>query len=201
MTDTSSASTAQRRLLFAVLVLWGLCYIACFAFFVDRSRDFIVAERRAAVCGAAPADSTALAFGSADVNPKMLAAGWGASEPWGVWSIARRALLVLPVPESMQGGARVEFDLLAPINERFPEMPVQVSLDGQAQGRWLLRAENAHMPQPIDIPADALAGRRCIEIGFVFDNAYRPIKEDLGPDARLLGIGLIRATWHRREAP
>jgi hypothetical protein len=201
MNAPSTMAAWKRWLLFAVLVAWGLCYITCFAFFVDRSRDFIAAERSAAVCALAPTDSTTLAFGSADVNPHMLAAGWATPEPWGVWSIATRALLVLPVPASVHGDARLEFELLAPINEKFPELSVAIAIEGDPHARWLLRAENAHRPQPLDIPARLLDGRRCIAIGFEFDDAYRPIKEGLGPDARLLGIGLVGATWHRREAP
>lgn len=188
-----------RWALFLALGLWGLGYIVWFAYLMQHSRDFIATRRMEVVCtqfrsGRISANS--YRFNEAEADRNMLASGWSRPEHWGVWSAEKNALLVLPTPFNVgAGGVRLDLELLVPANQKKPLLPVRVFLSGQQIERWLLRNDTKEVVQQLAFSAEALRGRSCVELGFRFERAYRPIKEHLGEDARLLGVGLVRATW------
>lgn len=194
-----SSIALRRWLLFSLLVTWGLGYIAVFVWLLHHSRDFIAAARIDAACSA-PAQLAALSQSFSSVEAaatrNMRAAGWAAPEPWGMWSAADRAVLVLPVPTSLrQRAAALQLHLLIPVNEQVPSQSVHVDLGGRTSAHWQLGFDAADRTQRIEFAAGELATKPCIDIGLRFDNAYRPQKLDRGPDRRLLGIGLERITW------
>lgn len=197
--------TTTRWAFFFLLVAWGLAYIGWFAYLMHYSRDFIAAQRIEAVCTRAHSGSISarsFPFSEAEADKNMLASGWGQPEPWGVWSAEQKALLVLPTPFKVDAdGARLDLELLVPTNQKIPVLPVRVLLSGRQIARWLLRDETNVDIQHLEFSAETLRGRNCIELGFLFERAYRPIKEHLGKDARLFGVGLIRATWVILPAP
>jgi hypothetical protein len=195
--------TVARRALFALLVAWGLGYIGWFAYLLRHSEDFIVAQRRNAVCSAGPrAVGDTMHFSADRVDPDMLAAGWSRPENWGVWSGAREALLVLPAPRGDRATAAptLTMDLVAPTNVLFPLATVDVTVDGRLLAHWELReGVNKESSHSLSIPPELAQDRACIEFRLAFTHAFRPIQSDLGNDARLLGIGLKGARWG--EAP
>jgi hypothetical protein len=192
-------SSKARWALLVFLLAWGLGYIAWFVHLILHSQDFIVRERAAAVCNAArsaDATSSVFEFNQEKVDRNMLAGGWGAPEFWGTWSGDKHAVLVLPVPASINSDeARLRLDLLVPTNEKFPTLTVHVSALGRQLEPMLLSEVHKEEPQFLKFPTGSLRGRGCIAIGFTFETPYRPIKHRIGKDARLLGMGLVRATW------
>ncbi len=189
-------SAPARWALFLVLVGWGLGYIGWFAHLIIQSRDFVATQRLQAVCAAPAATKTEYLFNDNAVDRNMLASGWGTPEDWGIWSSEQQSVLALPIPRSIdRTGARLSFEVMGPTNEKFPVLLVHLSLAGKSQETWLLRDGDNDDWQHIDVPANALAGRRCIELGIRYVRPYRPIKAQLGTDARLLGIGLKRVIW------
>ncbi len=192
-------SPKARWGLLIFLLAWGLGYIAWFVHLILHSQDFVVRERAAAVCNAArgaDASPNVFEFNQEKADRNMLAGGWGAPEFWGTWSGDKRAVLVLPVPASINSDeARLQLDLLVPTNEKFPTLKVHVSALGRQLEPMLLSETRKEEPQFIKFPAGSLRDRRCIEIGFTFETPYRPIKHRIGKDARLMGMGLVRATW------
>lgn len=187
-----------RWLLFLTLLAWGIGYIALFAFFLSRSEDYIAARRRDAVCarGHLPAGKESISFASTQIDRDMVASGWSGPEDWGLWSAERRALLVLPTPAGLVGDGELEFDLLAPTNRKFPLATVDVSLAGRMLTQWQLReGVNKESSQRLVIPAELLAGRSCVTLELRFALAFRPSKQRLGRDGRLLGIGLKTVRW------
>jgi hypothetical protein len=200
MTQTRWIDSPKARWgLFVFLFAWGLGYIAWFAHLILHSQDFIVRERAAAVCNAVRgADTTAsvFEFNQEKVDRNMLAGGWNAPEFWGTWSGHKHAVLVLPVPASINNDeARLKLDLLVPTNEKFPTLTVHVSALGRQLEPMLLSEARKEEPQFLKFPPGSLRDRGCIAIGFTFETPYRPIKHRIGKDARLLGMGLVRATW------
>lgn len=194
-------TTSPRQMAgFAALLLWGLVYIAWFCYLVLHSRDFMVAKSIAAVCAAADHNAAGVTrdirFDVAHADQNMLAAGWSEPEPWGVWNDGTQALLVLPIPMDVRtrGGA-LSFQLLVPSNPEFPRLPVRVVANNQEVVSWNLGEIGNDDVRELHFDASALQARSCVEIAFSFKNAYRPLDEGLGEDARLLSIGLKRATW------
>jgi hypothetical protein len=108
----------------------------------------------------------------------------------------RNATLVVPLPASISTqGARLRLDLLLPSNEKFPLLPVRLFIEGKPFQRLMLSHETRDESQFIDLPRELLRDKLYVMLGFEFERAYRPIKEHLGKDARLLAMGLKRATW------
>ena len=182
---------------FLGLLTWGFGYIALFGFFLSSSEDHIAGRRRDVICGRdGSLIATEFGFGSAVVDRNMIAAGWSGPEHWGVWSAERRARLVLPVPSDVRGDALLELDLLAPTNPKFPLAEVDVSSDGRRLAHLEMReGVNKDGSHRIAIPRDLTVGRTCIELELRFPHAFRPSKNRLGSDSRLLGIGLRAARW------
>lgn len=194
-----SREPVRRWALFLLLVLWGLGYIAVFAWLLRDSRDFITSARAEAVC-AAPRSLAAFgqSFGSVEnaATLDMRAAGWANPEPWGVWSAEKQAVLVLPVPLALESrAAALLLHVNAPLNDQVPRMTVRVDLAGRPPMRWQLGTDPADTLQRIEFAAGELESTACIEIRFRFEQAYRPMKLGLGPDQRLLGMGLARIRW------
>jgi hypothetical protein len=200
MTD----GTFARRALFALLVAWGLGYIGWFAYLLRHSEDFIAAQRRSTVCSAGPrAVGDTMYFSAHRVDPDMLASGWSRPERWGVWSVAREALLVLPTPPVNRATAAptLTMDLLAPTNALFPLATVDVTVDGHLLAHWELReGVNKESSHSLSIPLELAQDRPCIEFRLAFAHAFRPIRSGLANDSRLLGIGLKRARWGEAAA-
>ncbi|GAA5234655.1 hypothetical protein FOZ76_20690 [Verticiella sediminum] len=119
-----------------------------------------------------------------------LGSGWSHREPWGTWSAAREAELVLPLDTARVRALDLELQpLLGPGLER---QRIEVLVDGVPAARAELAAAGVVR---VALPAPAPeAGVRLVRIGFRIPDAARPADLGTGADHRLLGLGIIAAT-------
>ena len=130
-------------------------------------------------------------FCSGNPGTAWLAHGWSTPEPWGVWSVGERSCIVIPLgdldPAQTEGmEVHLTGQLLCPANTAPPT--VLVSLDGGPETALVLANEGtAQISASIPIPE--VKGYLMI-IEFFIQNPLRPSDVGLGPDERLLGLGL-----------
>jgi hypothetical protein len=120
--------------------------------------------------------------------------GWGETEHWGVWTIARRAHLSLRVTERRDLVLRA---LVQPLlTQQFPKLVVSVSAAERDIARWVF---DAGTPQggsqqwcEAPILCSDIAPDDALDISFGIDAPHSPLSEGLSGDARTLGLGLYR---------
>ena len=116
----------------------------------------------------------------------ILISGWAYPESWGVWSIADKATLSLPKPESNAKSLVLEARAL--ISNQHPEQLVKVIINGQMRTSALLSKEDGNQ---IIIPLETgdFSGDR-LAVELQLPNLVSPAALGIGQDERKLAIGL-----------
>ncbi|CAN5302913.1 hypothetical protein BH10PSE11_BH10PSE11_05720 [soil metagenome] len=136
-------------------------------------------------------------FSSVLDSRSFMRAGWGDTEPWGVWTVERRAELELPV--HTKAGDRLLLNALASafLGKGREPVRVRVSVDGQQITEWIFEAvrfQTSHaqwMTAQLP-PYTGEATNRIVTIFFEIDAPRSPLTEGLSNDVRTLGLGLSR---------
>lgn len=123
--------------------------------------------------------------------------GWGDTEPWGVWTVDRRAELELSL--DAKAGDRLVLNALASafFGKGREPVRVRVFVDGQQIAQWVFdapRFRKSHAQwmtaQLPPLPSEAVT--RVLEISFEVDAPRSPLSEGLSIDPRMLGLGLSK---------
>lgn len=121
----------------------------------------------------------------------ILMSGWAYPESWGAWSIADKATLSLPKPESNAKSLVLETRAL--VSNQHPEQLVKVIINGQMRASTMLSKEDGNQ---IMIPLEAgdLSGDR-LAVELQLPNLVSPAALGIGKDDRNLAIGLKSARF------
>ncbi len=197
--NTGSAPAWQRWTLFAALFALGLAYVAAFAFFLDRSEDFIA--RRMRVDGHAQAlaqpllPGQSLNFCSGCNGVGHLGAGWFRPEREGVWSASAQAELYLAVPATVPTTIELEFSAL--VDPGIGHNTVVLSTaDGIELGRWQValpagpKTRSQAQTQRVTLPITR--NDEPLTLLLSADVSRNEILARIGQDQRRLGVRLIR---------
>jgi hypothetical protein len=116
----------------------------------------------------------------------ILMSGWAYPESWGAWSIADKATLSLPKPESNSKSLVLETRAL--VSNQHPEQLVKVFINSQMRTSALLSKEDGNQ---IMIPLEAVdfSGERLL-IDLQLPNLVSPAALGIGQDERKLALGL-----------
>jgi len=116
----------------------------------------------------------------------ILMSGWAYPESWGAWSIADKATLSLPKPES--NAKSLVLEVRALVSNKHPEQLVNVMMNGKLRVSTLLNIEDDNQ---ILIPLEAgdLSSERLI-VEFQLPSLVSPASLGMGKDERKLAIGL-----------
>ena len=191
-------SPAQRRWLgFALLVAWGLVYIAVFAYLKWNSRDFLLTQRLQAVCNEQRCPRLPLPvhmpLDDLAKLPEIMVSGWGHPEPGGVWTIAKQAYLSLPIDPSAAYPLRVKLDVEAALSEAVTSQRVRVmNQDGTtlAEHRLTQNASLGTLDFLIRQPDANPSGAVILSVSV--PDAWVQAKHTDSADQRLLGVRLRR---------
>ncbi|HUD41311.1 MAG TPA: hypothetical protein VMR06_04860 [Dokdonella sp.] len=198
--DLSAVPAYRRWLLLALLVAIGCGYLAAFAFFVERSEDFVerqIDERAARQACAQPASlplQLALREGGADLA--KLGSGWHAPEAGGIWTRDEDASLIVCVPAD--GDLMVEVALHSFVARRHPQVSVELLANGTPLARWETRPGHHHVEEQIRLPRAVLGDGR-VKLTFRVDAPASPLSKRAGPDMRRLGVFVSRLTIARAD--
>lgn len=125
----------------------------------------------------------------------FMRAGWGDTEPWGVWTVDRHAELELPV--HLKTGDRLVLNVFANafLGKRNEPVRVRISAAGQHIAEWIFEAAKFRRRQPQWLtatlpPTTSDAPARFLKISFEVDTPKSPLSEGLSIDPRTLGLGL-----------
>lgn len=133
-------------------------------------------------------------LGGEQARGEFLVNGWWFPEDFGVWSRGEISRVRLGLGCPLEGGATLAFGIRAPLAESHPEVVVDVVVNEFRLAHLTLDLEHPTTSTTIPIPAEALAGKRGIEIDFVVDKTGVPAELGLAPDLREIGIGLGELT-------
>jgi len=119
--------------------------------------------------------------------------GFSDRETWGIWSLGKEALLVLPLPSD--GAQFLTLDLRAFVSKAHPIQRVEVTVDGVKRYQYTL---NNFDNNEIRIPIfkSTSAKEKIINLHFSFLDAVSPQQIGIAPDDRVLAIGFKNATFH-----
>ena len=192
-TDLVLTAPAWRRwLLLIAMFALGAAYIAVYALFVARSRNFIDVQRNERAETFAQAHAVAvpshLAFGEGQSGAGMLGGGWYNPEAGGAWSVSADAWihLVLTAPDS---DFELQLNAMAFVVERHARIRIGIDVNDTPLGAWERHPANAGEPMRVHVPETvAKAGKLIVHLHI--DKPAAP--KQLGPsdDFRQLGVFL-----------
>ena len=116
--------------------------------------------------------------------------GWAVPEPWGVWSQARIASLIIRLARVPDGDLRLTLEGRAFVNAAHPRQQVVVSVNSVSLETLTLGgAAESHS---VRIPHAALAGNKgLVMLRFVFPDARTPRELGAGEDELPRALGLV----------
>ena len=124
-------------------------------------------------------------FGEAGITARF---GWGASEPWGRWTVGRYAELSLALaPVAAQEPLRLVLQATAFVPPGAPAQSFEISVNGGPPTPW--RFPNAELQRlRLAVPPGGATG--VVRVGIAVRQPLSPQAHGLGPDPRPLGLGL-----------
>lgn len=125
----------------------------------------------------------------------FMRSGWGVTEPWGVWTVERRAELELPVHTGTGERLVLNAFVHAFLGKRPEPVRVRVSAADQQIAEWVFDAGKFNQPRwltaPLPPQADKPSGD-ALKISFDVETPRSPLAEGMSGDPRTLGLGLSR---------
>ncbi len=122
--------------------------------------------------------------------------GWGETEPWGVWTVGRRAGLTLQLAADCDGPLILNASAVAFLGKR-NAVCIRVSAAGRQIAQWIFDTASSAVGQPRWLSAllprhEGDCSSRVVDISFEVDAPTSPLAEGLSGDPRTLGLGLCK---------
>lgn len=116
--------------------------------------------------------------------------GFHSAENWGVWSKGKEAVIKLILGHKMMlGNLIMNFDVMAFVNEKNPDMKVTIYANNHYLAEWSFQYGSKNPLTRLEVPFSWLKNGRFLEMKFKVDNPASPQSLGLGNDARILGVG------------
>lgn len=125
---------------------------------------------------------------------ELLAGGWSAQEPWGVWSDGERAALNILVPASVVADVEITLEgRVFLIPGRHERQVVRVKANGEMIDKWVFGGA-PRMAKSFLVPRHIAIKKRPISIELHIDHPQSPAELGLGQDKRRLALGLEKVS-------
>lgn len=134
------------------------------------------------------------------LNAKTDAAGarqvgeWWEAESWGTWT-GKDAAIEIKLDPNLKSDLALEAVAGAFVNEKNPEIDVQVTVNDIDVGNWSFRYSKNSQPfetRQLAVPTDVLRRSSPTVIRFQVAGARSPDQLGVGRDPRILGLALVR---------
>lgn len=132
-----------------------------------------------------------------DVNASTIAAGllgpgWYPAEPSMAWGAGTRHVLRIPVAGWQADDLRIDALAWVLPGRGNWQRQVRISAGGEALGTWRFDQHANPAEQSVVIPRRLLPPHGILTLEFTPSAALTPAEAGIGPDTRVLGLGLIR---------
>lgn len=138
---------------------------------------------------------TRISFKAGQPGGAYLTQGWSAPEGGGAWSEQKRAVITLPISpaERRMEAAWLQISAFAFLPDQHPEQRVTVTVKGAAPQTFVFsKAHALNNTFVIALGKEALAADT-LQVVFDIPDAMSPQALGMGPDPRLLGVGVEHA--------
>jgi hypothetical protein len=118
---------------------------------------------------------------------------WWEPEPWGTWT-GKEAGLVINLAQDVKTNIVLEAVAGAFVNEKNPQINVQVHVNDIAAGSWSFSYKKDAPPYrtyAVTIPKAALGNGMPLTISFQVSGARSPSEIGIGGDPRTLGLAIV----------
>jgi hypothetical protein len=119
----------------------------------------------------------------------VLIKGWSRPEEGSVWSDGPEAKLLLPIAQSGDREATLEFNAHAFVAQRHPEVTVTVAVSGETLAVWRFTREAWTQTLLLEVPRHLVSPIGLL-LSFQIATPESPRRLGLHDDGRLLGLGL-----------
>jgi hypothetical protein len=149
---------------------------------------WVIPDSIATVNSAKRLISLNFAVGSPDIQ--LLKSGWSDPEPWGTWSIGRRAEIGLSIKDQ-SADVMITLEGVAFLPPPLDPQEVKVEANGVPIGEMIFSTNNKELPHQFKVPRAVIArSQGYVVLAFVFPRTLSPADVGQGADNRKLGIGL-----------
>lgn len=135
-----------------------------------------------------------LVFSTSGNGYTVQTSGWSLPEPWGTWTDADNASLMLQLANVSEKPMRLKFLAHAFLVPVHPELVVIVSVNGATLKRFYFAYPEgtSNVMHSVTIPAAVVAASKgVLNIKFSIDKPASPASVGLSPDPRKLGLGMV----------
>lgn len=145
-----------------------------------------------------------LGFAQGQAGVALLDRNWSNPEPWGVWSIAPDAAVMLDLPEGLAPatGLALEIEAAAFVAPGKPHRLCGISVDGLPLCHLQMSPDVARytvaLPHELIAGAQEAAGARQVRLAFHAHGTLSPAALAINDDPRTLGVGLRSLVLHNR---
>jgi len=115
--------------------------------------------------------------------------GWGELESWGVWTLGRRAEIVLPLERKPNRPIKMTILGHMFVHSRIPPATGSLVLNGQRVARFTATSDKPNVAIQLKVRPEYAAGGE-IRLEFEIDCPRRPADYGISSDIRQLGLGL-----------
>lgn len=130
-----------------------------------------------------------VSFGLGGRPARYLDYGWDRSENWGTWTLGQQSLMFLSLGRPPRTDLILSTHLSAAVFGSSPPLRARILANGTVIGRLEIRAGHPDQHR-FRIPVDLVGASGDLDLAILVDNPRSPNQYGLGPDNRLLGLGL-----------
>jgi len=132
-------------------------------------------------------------FSAQGNSPLYSREGWSNPEPWGRWTVGRKARLRLRLDSPQTKPLLLRLNMNAFVNEKHSEQKVDIALNGNVLRHLVLHAGHDDKPQEavVEIPANVLGDKGQLDFLFATPDSMSPKKLGISGDSRTLGVGIV----------
>ena len=137
---------------------------------------------------------TPLVFSTAGNGYTVATSGWSAPEPWGTWTDANSASLMLRLAIVSETPMKLDFFAHAFLVPVHPKLAVIASVNGKVLKHFYFTYPDgtSDAMHSVTIPAAVVAASNgVLNIKFSIDKPVSPASVGLSPDPRKLGLGMV----------
>jgi glycosyltransferase involved in cell wall biosynthesis len=136
-----------------------------------------------------------LSFGLYGNGLEALQDGWGDSEPWGTWTIAKKASLAFTFADPPTETTILIVSLRSLVAPGHPNVQATFSAGNQTVAQWTGSPTAWTGDTVLSIPPSAITPDGCLVIQIAILEPVSPAQLGLGSDTRLLGVGIEKIAF------